>query len=59
VFRWIDDHGMIGLILRIAAYTYGPLFGFAAYALLALDAPEFPTAKADEILIAARNFLDN
>lgn len=35
VFRWIDDPSMIGLILRIAAYTYGPLFGLAAYALMA------------------------
>lgn len=35
VFRWIDDPSMIGLILKIAAYTYGPLFGLAAYALLA------------------------
>jgi len=26
VFRWIDDPSMIGLILKIAAYTYGPLF---------------------------------
>lgn len=34
-FRWIDDPSMIGLMLRIAAYTYGPLFGLAAYALLA------------------------
>jgi len=33
--------------------------GLLSQPLLALDAPEFPTAKADEILIAARNFLDN
>lgn len=35
VFRWIDDPSMIGLILKIAAYTYGPLFGLSAYGLLA------------------------
>ncbi len=35
VFRWVDDPSMIGLILKIAAYTYGPLFGLSAYGLLA------------------------
>ena len=35
VFRWIDDPSMIGLILKIAAYTYGPLFGLFAFGLLA------------------------
>ncbi len=35
VFRWIDDPSMIGLILKIAAYTYGPLFGLSAYGLFA------------------------
>ena len=34
VFRWIDDPSMIGLILKIAAYTYGPLFGLFAFGLL-------------------------
>ena len=34
VFRWIDDPSMIGLILKIAAYTYGPLFGLSAFGLL-------------------------
>lgn len=34
VFRWIDDPSMIGLILKIAAYTYGPLLGLFAFGLL-------------------------
>lgn len=32
-FRWIDDPSMIGLILKIAAYTYGPLLGLFAFGL--------------------------
>jgi Na+/proline symporter len=34
VFRSIDDPSMIGLILKIAAYTYGPLLGLFAFGLL-------------------------
>ena len=34
LFRWIDDPSMIGLILKIAAYTYGPLLGLFAFGLL-------------------------
>lgn len=30
-FRWLDDPSMIGLILKIAAYTYGPLLGLFAF----------------------------
>jgi len=33
--------------------------GLLSQPLLALDAPEFPAAKAEEILVAVRNFLDN
>jgi Na+/proline symporter len=33
-FRWLDDPSMIGLILKIAAYTYGPLLGLFAFAIL-------------------------
>ncbi len=33
-FRWLDDPSMIGLILKIAAYTYGPLLGMFAFAIL-------------------------
>ena len=34
VFRWIDDRSMIGLILKIAGYTYGPLLGLFAFGLM-------------------------
>lgn len=33
-FRALDDPSMIGLILKIAAYTYGPLLGLFAFAIL-------------------------
>jgi hypothetical protein len=33
-FKWIDDPSMIGLILKLAAYTYGPLLGLFAFGLL-------------------------
>lgn len=33
VFRWIDDPSMIGLILKLAAYTYGPLLGLFAFGI--------------------------
>jgi Na+/proline symporter len=33
-FKWIDDPSMIGLILKIAAYTYGPLLGLFAFGIL-------------------------
>jgi Na+/proline symporter len=32
-FRALDDPSMIGLILKIAAYTYGPLLGLFAFGL--------------------------
>lgn len=32
-FRVLDDPSMIGLILKIAAYTYGPLLGLFAFGL--------------------------
>lgn len=34
VFKWIDDPSMIGLILKLAAYTYGPLLGLFAFGML-------------------------
>ena len=34
-FRRIDDPSMIYLILKIASYTYGPLLGLFAFAILA------------------------
>jgi hypothetical protein len=33
-FRWLDDPSMIGLILKLAGYTYGPLLGLFAFGLL-------------------------
>lgn len=33
-FRAVDDPSMVGLILKIAAYTYGPLLGLFAFGLL-------------------------
>ncbi len=32
-FRWLDDPSMVGLILKIAAYTYGPLLGLCVFGL--------------------------
>jgi Na+/proline symporter len=33
-FKAVDDPSMIGLILKIAAYTYGPLLGLFAFGVL-------------------------
>jgi hypothetical protein len=33
-FKALDDPSMIGLILKIAAYTYGPLLGLFAFGVL-------------------------
>ncbi|MBV8604065.1 MAG: sodium:solute symporter [Pelomonas sp.] len=38
-FRWLDDPSMIGLILKIAGYTYGPLLGLFAFGLLTRRRP--------------------
>ncbi len=34
-FRAVDDPNMIGLILKLAGYTYGPLLGLFLFAMLA------------------------
>ena len=34
VFHWADNPSMIGVILQIAAYTYGPLLGLFAFGIL-------------------------
>jgi uncharacterized sodium:solute symporter family permease YidK len=34
VFRAVDDPSMIGLILKLAGYTYGPLLGLFVFAVL-------------------------
>ncbi|CAN5226239.1 sodium:solute symporter [soil metagenome] len=33
-FRWVDSPSMIGLILKLAGYTYGPLLGLFAFGVL-------------------------
>ena len=34
VFKWADSPSMIGLILKLASYTYGPLLGLFAFGML-------------------------
>lgn len=34
VFHWVNDPSMIGVILKMAAYTYGPLLGLFAFGIL-------------------------
>jgi Na+/proline symporter len=34
VFKWIDSPSMIGVILKLASYTYGPLLGLFAFGML-------------------------
>ncbi|HEX2010392.1 MAG TPA: sodium:solute symporter [Roseateles sp.] len=34
VFKWVNDPSMIGLILKLAGYTYGPLLGLFAFGML-------------------------
>ncbi|MGV7209864.1 sodium:solute symporter [Oxalobacteraceae bacterium A2-2] len=34
VFKWVDNPSMVGLVLKLAGYTYGPLLGLFAFGLL-------------------------
>ena len=34
-FKWADNPSMIGLILKLASYTYGPLLGLFAFGIFA------------------------
>ena len=34
VYKWIDNASMIGIILKLATYTYGPLLGLFAFGIL-------------------------
>jgi Na+/proline symporter len=34
MFKWINNPSMIGVILKVAGYTYGPLLGLFAFGLL-------------------------
>lgn len=33
VFKWINDKSIIGIILKVAGYTYGPLLGLFSFGL--------------------------
>lgn len=39
VFYWIDNKSMIGLILKLAGYTYGPLLGLFAFGIFVKRRP--------------------
>lgn len=34
VFKWVNSSSMIGVILKVAGYTYGPLLGLFSFGLL-------------------------
>ncbi|MBS4065961.1 MAG: sodium:solute symporter [Chitinophagaceae bacterium] len=34
VYKWINEPSMIGVILKVAAYTYGPLLGLFTFGIL-------------------------
>ena len=34
LYKWVNNPSMIGLILKIAAYTYGPLLGLFSFGIL-------------------------
>jgi SSS family transporter len=34
VFKWVNNPSMIGVILKIAAYTYGPLLGLFTFGII-------------------------
>ncbi len=34
IFKWADNPSMIGVILKVAGYTYGPLLGLFAFGIL-------------------------
>lgn len=34
IFRWVNNPSMIGVILKVAAYTYGPLLGLFSFGIL-------------------------
>lgn len=33
IFKWIDNNSMIGLILKLAGFTYGPLLGLFSFGI--------------------------
>jgi hypothetical protein len=34
IFKWIDNKSIIGIILDLAGYTYGPLLGLFGFGIL-------------------------
>ncbi|MDE3236638.1 MAG: sodium:solute symporter [Bacteroidota bacterium] len=34
VYKWVDNKSMIGVILKVASYTYGPLLGLFTFGIL-------------------------
>jgi Na+/proline symporter len=34
LYKWIDEPSMIGVILKVAAYTYGPLLGLFTFGII-------------------------
>ncbi len=34
IFKWVNSQSMIGVILKVATYTYGPLLGLFTYGIL-------------------------
>src|SRR5215217_556386 len=34
IFKWVNNPSMIGVILKVAAYTYGPLLGLFTFGIL-------------------------
>ncbi|HWJ90057.1 MAG TPA: sodium:solute symporter [Flavisolibacter sp.] len=34
IFKWVNSSSMIGVILKVATYTYGPLLGLFAFGIL-------------------------
>jgi len=34
MFKWIDNASMVGLVLKLTGYTYGPLLGLFAFGIL-------------------------
>lgn len=34
VFKWVNNPSMIGVVLKVAAYTYGPLLGLFSFGIL-------------------------
>ncbi len=34
VYKWIDSQSMIGIILKVASYTYGPLLGLFTFGII-------------------------